>query len=160
VSFSTLLHVLNNSKAKKSHRLVLIEIANHVNEKNGLAWPSHREIGNKTGLSRRRIVDIIADLKALGELEVFPHGSPTGGFAYRIPCATIAHPPRATIAHPYEKNDTKGVQPLHTESYIESISENRQNLKKHLTHDEAVSLGLTPGSLVFRIVTGEAEEEE
>src|SRR5688500_17789056 len=101
VSIPTLLHVLNNSKTKKSHRLVLIEIANHVNDNNGLAWPSQETIANKVGLTRRRVVDLIAELKAIGELEVPPHGSPTGGLAYRIPCETISHPP----ARPCEKND-------------------------------------------------------
>jgi hypothetical protein len=45
-----------------------------------------------------------------------------------------------------------------TEKSVESISENRQNLKKYLTPEEAGKLGLTPGSTVYRIVTGEAEE--
>jgi hypothetical protein len=84
MAIATLLHVLNNSKAKNSHRLVLIEIANHVNDTNGLASPTYQTIANKVGLTRRRVIDLVADLNALGEIEILPHGSPTGGQAYRF----------------------------------------------------------------------------
>jgi hypothetical protein len=157
VSIQTLLHVLNNSKAKKSHRLVLIEIANHVNEKSGLAWPSQTTIALKTGLTRRWVNEVIADLVAVGELKIIPEGGPNGEHAYSIPgCELTSHPPRRGC----ELSSKKGVNSLLTESYMdESISENSQNLKKHLTPEEAVKLGLTPGSTVYRIVTGEAEAE-
>jgi hypothetical protein len=68
----------NLDKAKKSHRLVLLEIANHVNDDNGLAWPSQNTIARRTGLSRRWIVEIIADLVAVGELKIIPEGGPNG----------------------------------------------------------------------------------
>ena len=106
MSIPTLLHVLNNSKAKKSHRLVLLEIANHVNDYNGLAWPTYQTIANKTGLTRRRVIDLVADLNALGEIEILPHGSPTGGQAYRVRRSEIVSLPAQMSS---EKNDKKGV---------------------------------------------------
>ena len=90
MAIDKILYVFTHSKAKKSHKLVLLEIANHTNQE-GLAWPSYRTLIAKTGLSRRRVIDIVADLHAVGELEVLPHGSPHGSQAYRIPGgATIA----------------------------------------------------------------------
>ena len=56
----TLLHVLHNRKTKKSHRLVLIEIANHVHDDHGLAWPMDQTLANKTGL-----VKLLTRLQAL-----------------------------------------------------------------------------------------------
>jgi Helix-turn-helix domain len=142
---------------KKSHRLVLLEIANHTNSE-GLAWPSYRTLIAKTGLSRRRVIDIVADLRGVGELEVLPHGSPHGGQAYRIPGgATIAPGMESSGA----KNDTEGVQPLHPNLLIESLYLQNETDDKDewLTHEQAVKIGLTPGSRLYRLATGEAQPE-
>src|SRR5687767_11939554 len=94
MSISTLLHVLNHSKTKKSHRLVLIEIANHVNDESGLAWPSQNTIARRTGLSRRWVNEIIGELAATGELKIIPEGGPDGEQAYSIQgCELTSHPP-------------------------------------------------------------------
>ena len=92
MAIPTLLHVLNNSKAKKSHRLVLIEIANNVNDDNGLAWPTYKTLANRTGLTRRRVIDLVAQLNALGEIEILPHGSPTGGRHTGFGVVKLFHP--------------------------------------------------------------------
>jgi hypothetical protein len=165
VSIPTLLHVLNNSKAKKSHRLVLIEIANHVNDDNGLAWPTYQTIANKTGLTRRRVIDLVAELNALGEIEILPHGSPMGGQAYRVRRSETI----SLTAHlSSEKKDKKGVKLFHPESYIdESIfrkksggegNREEEGEQRPLTRAEALSIGLTPGSRLFLLVTGESDE--
>jgi hypothetical protein len=120
MAIHSVLWVLTKSKSKKSHRLVLTEIANHINN-HGLAWPSYNTIARITGLSRRRVIDIVADLKAIGELEVLPDGGPHGEQAYRIPWSEIAAPGMKSSG---EKNDMELVQPLHPNLYIESnISE-------------------------------------
>jgi hypothetical protein len=158
MAIDKILYVLNHSKAKKSHRLVLLEIANHTNSE-GLAWPSYRTLIAKTGLSRRRVIDIVADLLAVGELEVLPHGSPHGGQAYRIPGgATIAPGMKSSGA----KNDTQGVQPLHPNLLIESLYLQNETDDKNewLTHEQAVKIGLTPGSRLCKLATGEALPEK
>jgi hypothetical protein len=167
MSIPTILHVFNHSKAKKSHRLVLLEIANHVNDKNGLAWPSQTTIARRTGLSRRWVVEIIADLVAVGELKIIPEGGPNGEQAYSIPrgCELTSHPPRQGC----ELSSKKGVNSLHTESYIyESIfhkksggegeGEDEAEMPKTLTRLEALKIGLTPGSKLFQFITGQSDE--
>ena len=166
MAINTLLHVLTNSKAKKSHRLVLIEIANHTN-KEGLAWPSYQTLANKTGLTRRRVIDLVADLAAVGELEILPNGSPTGGQAYRIRGDDEPPAPRMKSrgemvspedSIPGEIFDTKLVKPFHPNLYIESLYPNNEteDQNRWLTPDEAVRLGLTPGSRLYQNATGKA----
>jgi hypothetical protein len=166
MAINTLLHVLNNSKAKKSHKLVLIEIANHTNSE-GLAWPSYQTLANKTGLTRRRVIDLVADLAAVGELEILPTGSPTGGQAYRIPTGDDDAPSprmksRGEIVSPDDSTpgeifDRELVKPFHPNLYIESLypKNNANEEETWLTPDEAVKLGLTVGSRMFRMATGE-----
>jgi hypothetical protein len=158
MAIDKILYVLNHSKAKKSHRLVLIEIANHTN-KEGLAWPSYRMLIARTGLSRRRVIDIVADLRGVGELEVLPHGSPQGGQAYRIPGGAAIAPGMESSG---AKNDTQGVQPLHPNLLIESLYPQPETDDKDrwLTHAEAVHFGLTPGSRLYRLATGEIQPGE
>ena len=154
MAIHTLLYVLNHSKAKKSHRLVLIEIANHTN-KEGLAWPSYQTIANKTGLTRRRVIDLVADLAAVGELEVLPEGSPFGGQAYRILAGEIVSPDDSI---PGEIFDTELVKPFHPNLLIESLYPNNEteDQNRWLTPYEAVRLGLTPGSRLYQNATGKA----
>jgi hypothetical protein len=52
MAINTLLYVPACSKAKKSHRLVLIQIANHMNSE-GLGWTVRNTLARETGLSRR-----------------------------------------------------------------------------------------------------------
>ena len=165
MAIHTLLHVLNNSKAKKSHKLVLIEIANHTNCE-GLAWPSYQTLANKTGLTRRRVIDLVADLAAVGELEILPTGSPTGGQAYRIRGDDEPPTPRMKSrgeivspddSTPGEIFDTKLVKSFHPNLYIESLypKHDANEEEAWLTPDEAVKLGLTVGSRMFRMATGD-----
>ena len=164
MAINTLLHVLNNSKAKKSHKLVLIEIANHTNN-DGLAWPSYQTLANKTGLSRRRVIDLVADLAAVGEVEILPDGGPHGEQAYRIPTGEASTPRMKSRGEtispddftPSEIFDTPLVKPFHPNLYIESVyCKNETNDEEAwLSPEAAVRLGLTPGSRMFRQATGE-----
>jgi hypothetical protein len=88
-----------------------------------------------------------------------PQGSPSGGLAYRIPwCETIS---QGRISSG-EIFDTKGVKLFHTESVIESLYPQHETDDKDrwLTHEQAVKIGLTPGSRLYRQATGEAPPEE
>jgi hypothetical protein len=60
------------------------------------------------------------------------------------------------------ENDTQGVQPLHPNLLIESLYlQNKSDDKDEcLTHEQAVKIGLTPGSRMYRMATGEALPEE
>jgi hypothetical protein len=165
MSIPTILHVFNHSKTKKSHRLVLLEIANHVNDKNGLAWPTYETIANKTGLSRRWVIELVSDLVAVGELKIIPNGGPNGEQAYRILRGEVSSPPPARRGEVSSKN---GVNSLHPESYIrESIllkksgeeGNGEEDVEQRpMTKTEALKIGLTPGSSLFRFVTGESDE--
>jgi hypothetical protein len=154
MAIDKILHVLNHSKAKKSHKLVLLEIANHIN-KDGLAWPSQQRLAGITGLTRRWIVQIVSDLQAVGELDVIPGGGPHGELAYRIPGSELTSHRMKSSG---ELSSISPVNSLHTESvYSEPIqckncSEDEERWR---THDEAVELGLTPGTKLYRKATGE-----
>jgi hypothetical protein len=56
----------------------------------------------------------------------------------------------------------KGVQPLHPNLLIESLYLQNETYDKDrwLTHEQAVKIGLTPGSRLYRLATGEALPEE
>jgi biotin operon repressor len=64
--------VLNHSKAKGTHKLVLVGIANHHGESG--AWPSIHTLTRYTNMSERRVQQSIKALEELGELEVEVRG--------------------------------------------------------------------------------------
>ena len=154
MAIHTLLHVLNFSKAKKSHKLVLVEIANRTN-KEGLAWPSYATLARATGLTRQWVIKCVADLEAVGELEIFPLGSPTGGQAYRIPTGQLSLPDEIIPGKLSHQKVVNSVDPnlLNTESlYCKNETEGQD---AWLTHGQAVKIGLTPGTRMYRQATGE-----
>jgi hypothetical protein len=63
-------HVLNNSRQKGSHLLVLLIIANHAHGDGTNAYPSATTLAFESRLSPRQVKRIIADLEASGELFV------------------------------------------------------------------------------------------
>jgi hypothetical protein len=158
MAINALLYVLTHSKAKKSHRLVLIEIANHTN-KDGLAWPSYQRLADRTGLTRRWVIEIVSDLQAVGELEILPNGSPTGGQAYRIPTSEVSSPDEII---PGEVSSAEVMNSVHPNLLYESIYPKTATEDKAgwLTHEQAVKFGLTPGSRLYRQATGELLLEE
>jgi hypothetical protein len=155
MAIDRILYVLNHSKAKKSHRLVLIEIANHTNRE-GLAWPSYQRLADRTGLTRRYVIEIVSDLQAVGELEILPTGSPSGGQAYRIPTSELSSPGMISSG---ETSSLEVVNSVHPNLIYESLYPQTETKDKDgwLTHDEAVQFGLTPGSRLYRLATGEVQ---
>jgi hypothetical protein len=69
VSIAAILHVLNHSKTRQSHQLILLRLADHANSQ-GLSWPSKPTLARETGYGRQWIYTAIADLVRLGELRV------------------------------------------------------------------------------------------
>jgi hypothetical protein len=104
------------------------------------------------------VVDLIADLKAVGELVIVPEGGPHGEQAYRIPgCEIVSQGMKSSG----EIFDTQGVKPFHIESVNESYFENpTEDEETWLTPDDAVKLGLTRGSRLYRKAIGELLPEE
>jgi hypothetical protein len=63
-------HVLNNSRQKGSHRLVLLIIANHAHGNGSNAFPSMKTLAAESLMSERQVIRIVADLERSGELIV------------------------------------------------------------------------------------------
>jgi DNA-binding transcriptional MocR family regulator len=85
---SDIVNVLTNSKASAQAKLVLVGIANHVNE-DGEAWPSRELLASYANCSVRTITRHLAELEALGELVIVVNAAPTTGRyrpnLYRLP---------------------------------------------------------------------------
>jgi hypothetical protein len=158
MAIDKILYVLTHSKAKKSHRLVLVEIANHTNS-DGLAWPSYQRLASRTGLVRHWVIKIVADLVATGELEIVPNASPKGTHAYRIPTGTVSVPGMKSSGTVSVTNPVQSVYPnlLYESLYLQNETEDKN---EWLTHEQAVKIGLTPGSRLYKLATGEALPEE
>jgi len=76
--------VWSKSRAKGSARLVLLCIANHINQE-GVAWPSVRKISDDTAVSERQVSRAISDLEEMGEIRVVEKGDGRGrSTIYRI----------------------------------------------------------------------------
>jgi hypothetical protein len=61
MSIPALLHVLKHGQVKQSHKLILVELANHANEM-GLAWPSIATVAEATGYTTRWVKTVLEDL--------------------------------------------------------------------------------------------------
>jgi hypothetical protein len=70
MSSSTVAQVRSHSQSKGSARLLLLVIASHENADTGWAWPSLETLAHEIALSRRRVIQLIHVLEALGELTV------------------------------------------------------------------------------------------
>ena len=156
-------HVFTHSKAKKSHQLVLLHVADHSN-KGGLAWPRPSTLARKTGLSRYWVIRCLSDLILVGELELLPEGSPHGGVAYRFPpcsmCQLSLQLPKGycqlSCPEPVNSVDT---EPINTTEPIFRKNDAKDQ-DTWLTPEQAVKIGLTPGSRLYRLATGELQPEE
>jgi helix-turn-helix protein len=151
MSIPSLLHVLDHSKAKGSHKLVLVEIANACNKTDGLAWVSFTTIANRSGISRRQVIRLVADLIATGELEEHPGKGPRGLTAYRIPTGDTMSPVKELTG---DKSDTRLVTNSTTVSCIEPII-SETGKERWLTPEEAMAIGLTKGTRLYRKAIGE-----
>lgn len=54
--------------APSRHRLVLFTIAAYHHDKTGACFPSYQTLAEETGFSRRKIIDLVADIEANGLL--------------------------------------------------------------------------------------------
>jgi helix-turn-helix protein len=76
--------VWNHSRSRHGARLVLLAIADCASADGGNAWPSNAELRRKSGLGERAVQSAVAELAALGELEVRYNEGPKGCNRYRV----------------------------------------------------------------------------
>lgn len=67
---SAITWVFQNSTAKNSERLMLLAIADSVNDDTGTAWPSVETLAAKVNVKERQAQNLIQALEGLGELHV------------------------------------------------------------------------------------------
>ena len=83
-----------HSKSKGSRRLVLLALADYADDKGG-CWPSFDTLAKKCNMSRRYVIDCMADLEKMGEIEKeerFEHGRHTSNY-YHILIVNHSSPP-------------------------------------------------------------------
>ncbi len=95
MSMQIVAQVRSISKSTRSARHLLLIIASHVNPDTGWAWPSLDTLAEETTLTRRRVIQLIHHLEALGELDVRRgHGRGHVNF-YRVHLASAETGPSA-----------------------------------------------------------------
>lgn len=76
--------VWDQSKSRKTQRLVLLAIADCASDDGANAYPSMAELIRKTGFSERAVQSAIGELIAMGELRVERNGGPKGCNRYAV----------------------------------------------------------------------------
>jgi hypothetical protein len=178
----------------RSARHLLLLIATHQSIETGWAYLSYVCLSEESGLSRRRVIQLIALIEAAGVLEVRrAHGRGNVNF-YRIlreedglpvphkKVKSETSPPDKKVKFPTppepEKVKSQPPKPLellgNTLAKVVDAKERKnkaynpvslspskaEDTDEWLTHVQAVKLGLTPGSRLYRLATGEAIPEE
>lgn len=69
MSFAATQAVWLRSTFSGSHKLVLLCIAHHQNDSEGVAWPSIDRIAAMCGIGRRRVFEILHELTEAGEIQ-------------------------------------------------------------------------------------------
>jgi Helix-turn-helix domain len=89
--------VWNRSTRRGTELLVLLAIADYVNDQKGVAWPGVPTLAQKTRLSERQLQRTIRALERSGELKVFRNAGPKGTNFYRICIAGDARASDMTV---------------------------------------------------------------
>jgi hypothetical protein len=85
MSLSAVRVVWDRSKSRGTARLVLLAIAEFVNEQRGhIAWPGIATLAKRVRSSERQVQRVIRALEKSGELQVFRNAGPKGTNQYRI----------------------------------------------------------------------------
>jgi len=78
--------VYDHSQARNGARLVLLAIADSLNQNSGRAWLSMTELQRKAALARSSVNEALTTLRALGEIEAVEEEiGPRGQTVYRMP---------------------------------------------------------------------------
>jgi hypothetical protein len=111
VSFKLVKKVIHTDRVDGTHKLVLIILADYVNEAKGNAsWPALSTVAQQAGLSTRHARRIIRELEVEGVLKTIKQAGLRGTNKYVIDVSPVVGadthvPPRADI------HDTKGGHP-------------------------------------------------
>jgi hypothetical protein len=84
VAISVSTWVWEHSEARHGARLVLLRIADGMRTADGWAWPSVKDLYEKTKLTERAVRAAISELEIAGELEVQRNAGPGGCSRYRV----------------------------------------------------------------------------
>jgi hypothetical protein len=84
MSFEGSQAVWNRSTRRGTELLVLLAIADYVNEQKGVAWPGVPKLAKKARMSERQAQRAIRALERSGELNVFRNAGPKGTNLYQI----------------------------------------------------------------------------
>lgn len=85
MSFKLVKQIVRSQQASPAHKLVMIVIADHTNDKkSGTAWPSIDTIAAYVGLKRRQVQRILRDLEASGQIRVWKKNAIMGTNRYQI----------------------------------------------------------------------------
>ncbi len=90
ISWKCLAWVFNHATARRVNLLVLIRIADHVND-NGDAFPSVATLTEETGYAKKRVYQATATLEAAGELQIERRTGRSN--VYRVPTKDRFTPP-------------------------------------------------------------------
>jgi hypothetical protein len=112
MSWQLVRHVFENSRAKPIARLVLLNLAERVNESGGIAWPSRETIARECGLSIRGTHQLLRYLRQIGEID-FTDGKNGGrGRSNRYSIILRKREPDARFSS-QETGNVKGENPAH-----------------------------------------------
>lgn len=87
MSIDAIKSVFERSVSSGSDRVMLLAIAEHLNEK-GLCWPSMERLARMCNTSPRQAIRLVENLRQLGELAVQRSAGPKGANLYRVTLPT------------------------------------------------------------------------
>lgn len=87
MSIDAIKAVFERSISSGSDRVMLLAIAEHLNDK-GLCWPSMERLARMCNTSTRQAIRLVENLRQIGELEVQRSAGPGGANLYRIALST------------------------------------------------------------------------
>lgn len=112
MSIQAVAWVLEHSESRGLARLVLISLANHVNDQ-GECWPSIRTVAREAGVGKSTAARCIGELAGLGELVVVESGDARRSARYRFTHLQVSH--SGTQSPPRERSVPRRVGQNHQE---------------------------------------------
>lgn len=108
MSVNALIAVLKHSRSKGSEQLVLLRLADLMNEKSGNAWPGYAHLAKVTGLSRKHVMKCAKASEASGELKIVRRSGLPNHFSVNVGEATGS--PTSAVQVTSHPGDTSTLQ--------------------------------------------------
>lgn len=128
MSFKLVKQVVRSVQASPAHKLVMIVIADHTNDKkSGTAWPSIDTIAAYVGLKRRQVQRILRDLEASGQIRVWKKNAIMGTNRYQILSFNVSPMTPHSVTHDTTNvsSTTRGGVTHDTRVYKEQITKDK-----------------------------------